>query len=64
MREIKGYGEIYLPLGDNYYDEATYDISDFDIELIGWDRNDGYNREPIFRLTPKKDEDDETAAED
>ena len=64
MREIKGYGEIYLPLGDNYYDEATYDISDFDIELIGWDRNDGYNRDPIFRLTPKKDEDDETAAED
>lgn len=61
MRKIKGYGEIYLPLGDNYYDEATYDISDFDIELVGWDCNDGYNREPIFKLTPKKDEDDETA---
>ena len=58
MREIKGYGEIYLPLGDNYYDEATYDISDFDIELVGWDSNDGYNRYPIFKLTPKKDEDD------
>ena len=58
MREIKGYGEIYLPLGDNYYDEATYDISDFDIELVGWDRNDGYNRYPIFKLTPKKDDDD------
>ena len=64
MREIKGYGEIYLPLGDNYYDEATYDISDFDIELIGWDSNDGYNRYPIFKLTPKKDEDDEIATED
>lgn len=61
MREIKGYGEIYLPLGDNYYDETTYDISDFGIELLGWRSKDGYNREPIFRLTPKKDEDDETA---
>ena len=61
MREIKGYGEIHLPLGDDSYDEALYDVSDFDIELIGWDRNDGYNREPIFKLTPKKDEDDETA---
>lgn len=58
MRKIKGYGEIYLPLGDNYYDEATYDISDFDIELVGWDRSDGYNHYPIFKLTPKKDEDD------
>ena len=59
MRKIKGYGEIRVPLGDNYYDEATYDISDFDIELVGWDRNDGYNRYPIFKLTPKKDENDE-----
>ena len=59
MQKIKGYGEIYLPLGDNYYNEATYDISDFDIELLGWRSEDGYNREPIFKLTPKKDEDDE-----
>lgn len=35
MRKIKGYGEIYLPLGDDWYNEATYDISDFDIEIIG-----------------------------
>lgn len=66
MRKIKGYGEIYLPLGDDWYNEATYDISDFDIELIGWDDGDGgrYNRYPVFRLTRKKDEDDATAAED
>lgn len=64
MRTIEGYGEIHLPLGDDNYDEAIYDISDFDIELVGWDRSDGYNRYPIFKLTPKKDEDDETAAED
>lgn len=60
MRKIKGYGEIYLPLGDDWYNEATYDISDFDIELIGWDDGDGdlYNHNPVFRLTYKKDEDD------
>lgn len=60
MREIKGYGEIYLPLGDNYYDETTYDISDFGIELLGWDDGDGgrYNPYPIFKLTRRKDEDD------
>ena len=61
MRKIKGYGEIHLPLGDDSYDEAIYDISDFDIELLYWRSKDGYNREPIFILTPKKDEDDETA---
>ena len=61
MRKIKGYGEIYLPLGDDWYNEAMYDISDFDIELIGWDDGDGgrYNRYPVFRLTRKKDEDEE-----
>ena len=61
MRTIEGCGEIHLPLGDDDYNEAIYDISDFDIELLGWRSEDGYNREPIFRLTPKKDEDDETA---
>ena len=64
MRKIEGYGEIHLPLGDDSYDEAIYCVEDFDIELLGWHSEDGYNREPIFRLTPKKDEDDETAAED
>ena len=76
MRKIKGYGKIYLPLGDDWYNEAMYDISDFDIELIGWDDGEGgrYNRYPVFRLTRKKDEDEEaepwedaineTAAED
>ena len=57
MRKIEGYGEIHLPL--NYKsNELWYDIEDFDIELLGWRSEDGYNREPIFRLTPKKDEDD------
>lgn len=61
MQKIKGYGEIYLSLGDNWYNETTYDISDFDIEIIGWDDGDGgrYNRYPVFRLTRKKDEDEE-----
>ena len=60
MRKIEGYGEIRVPL--NYKsNELWYDIEDFDIELLGWHSEDGYNREPIFRLTPKKDEDDETA---
>ena len=59
MRKIEGCGEIHLPLGSDSYNEAIYDVSDFDIELIGWRSEDGYNREPIFRLTPKKDEDDE-----
>ena len=63
MQKIKGYGEIRVPL--NYKsNELWYDIEDFDIELLGWRSEDGYNREPIFRLTPKKDDDDETAAED
>ena len=61
MRKIEGYGEIHLPLGDDSYDEAIYCVEDFDIELLYWRSKDGYNREPIFRLTPKKDEDDETA---
>ena len=59
MRTIEGCGEIHLPLGDDSYDEAIYCIEDFDIELVGWDRNDGYHRYPIFQLTPKKDEDEE-----
>lgn len=58
MRKIEGYGEIHLPLGDDDYDEVIYDISDFDIELLYWRSKDSYNREPIFILTPKKDEDD------
>lgn len=58
MRKIEGYGEIHLPLGDDSYDETIYDISDFDIEFLCWHYEDGYNRRPIFRLTPKKDEDD------
>lgn len=57
MRTIEGCGEIHLPLGDDSYDEAIYDISDFDIELLYWRSEDGYNRKPIFRLTPKKNED-------
>ena len=61
MRTIEGCGEIHLPLGDDSYDEAIYDISDFDIEIIGWDDGDGgrYNRYPVFRLTRKKGEDEE-----
>ena len=60
MQKIKGYGEIRVPL--NYKsNELWYDIEDFDIELLGWCSDDGYNREPVFRLIPKKDEDDETA---
>lgn len=58
MREIKGYGEIHLPLGDDSYDETIYCVEDFDIELLCWCSKDGYNRKPVFRLTPKKDEDD------
>lgn len=57
MRTIEGCGEIHLPLGDDNYDEEIYDISDFDIELLFWRSEDGCNRKPIFRLTPKKDED-------
>lgn len=57
MREIKGYGEIRMPL--NYKsNELWYNIEDFDIELLGWRSEDGYNREPIFRLTPKEAEDE------
>ena len=63
MQKIKGYGEIRVPIDDKY-GELWYDIDNFDIELLGWRSEDGYNREPIFRLTPKKDDDDETAAED
>lgn len=59
MRTIEGCGEIHLPLGDDNYDEAIYDISDFDIELLTWCSEDGYNREPIFRLTPKRTKDEE-----
>jgi len=59
MRKIEGYGEIHLPIGDEY-DEGIYSVEDFNIELIGWRSEDGYNREPIFRLTPKENEDDET----
>ena len=56
MRKIEGYGEIHLPLGDGY-EEEIYGVEDFDIELLWWCSKDGYNREPVFRLTPKKDED-------
>nr|DAF79942.1 MAG TPA: hypothetical protein [Caudoviricetes sp.] len=55
MRKIEGYGEIHLPIGDEY-DEGIYSVEDFNIELIGWRSEDGYNREPIFRLTPKEDD--------
>lgn len=60
MRKIEGCGEIHLPLGDGY-EEEIYGVEDFDIELIGWDDGDGgrYNRYPVFRLTRKKDEDEE-----
>ena len=58
MRTIEGCGEIHLPLSDDNYDEVIYDIADFDIKLLYWRSKDGYNREPIFRLTPKEDEDD------
>lgn len=60
MQKIKGYGEIRVPL--NYKsNELWYDIEDFDIELLGWDDGDGgrYNRYPVFRLTRKKDENEE-----
>lgn len=58
MQKIKGYGEIRMPL--NYKsNELWYNIEDFDIELLGWRSEDGYNREPIFMLTPKRDEDEE-----
>ena len=75
MQKIKGYGEIRVPVGDNYR-ELWYILEDFDIEIIGWDDGEGgrYNRYPVFRLTRKKDEDEEvepwedtindTAAED
>lgn len=60
MSKIKGYGEIRVPVDDNY-NELWYILEDFDIELLGWRSEDGYNREPIFRLTPKraKDGDDD-----
>lgn len=58
MQEIKGYGEIRVPIDDKS-NELWYDIEDFDIELLGWRSEDGYNREPIFRLTPKRAEQDE-----
>ena len=58
MRKIEGYGEIHLPLGGDGYEEEIYSVEDFDIELLLWCSKDGYNREPVFRLTPKKDEDD------
>lgn len=59
MRKIKGYGEIRVPLDDRY-NELYYNLEDFDIEIIGWDDGEGdcYNRYPVFRLTSKKDEDD------
>lgn len=58
MQKIKGYGEIRMPL--NYKsNELWYNIEDFDIELLGWRSEDGYNREPIFRLTPKRAEDED-----
>lgn len=58
MQKIKGYGEIRMPL--NYKsNELWYNIEDFDIELLGWRSEDGYNREPIFRLTPKRVEDED-----
>lgn len=60
MHKIKGYGEIRVPLDDNY-NELWYILEDFDIEIIGWDDDKRY---PVFRLTRKKDEDDETAAAD
>lgn len=66
MQKIKGYGEIRVPIGDNYR-ELWYILEDFDIEIIGWDDGEGgrYNPYPIFKLTHKKDEDyDETTAED
>lgn len=58
MQETKGYGEIRVPL-DNNYKELWYDIEDFDIEIIGWDDGEGgrYNPYPIFKLTRRKDED-------
>ena len=58
MRKIKGYGEIHLSIGDRY-EEEIYCVEDFDIELLGWRSEDGYNREPIFRLTPKRAKDEE-----
>ena len=60
MQKIKGYGEIHLPLGDGY-EEEIYGVEDFDIELIGWDDGEGgrYNPYPIFKLTRRKDEDDD-----
>ena len=58
MRKIEGYGEIHLSLGDRY-EEEIYCVEDFDIELLGWSSEDGYNREPIFRLTPKRADQDE-----
>ena len=58
MQKIKGYGEIRVPL--NYKpNELWYDIEDFDIELLGWRSEDGYNHKPIFRLTPKRAEDED-----
>lgn len=58
MQKIKGYGEIRVPL--NYKsNELWYDIEDFDIELLGWCSKDGYNHEPIFRLIPKRAEDED-----
>lgn len=65
MQKIKGYGEIRVPIGDNYR-ELWYIIEDFDIEIIGWDDGEGgrYNPYPIFKLTRRKDEDYETTAED
>ena len=57
MRKIEGEGEIRLPINDEY-SELWYGLDNFDIELIGWRSEDGY-RSPIFRLTPKEDEDNE-----
>lgn len=60
MRKIEGCGEIRVPI-DYKSNELWYDIEDFDIEIIGWDDGDGgrYNCYPVFRLTRKKDEDEE-----
>ena len=60
MSKIKGYGEIRVPVDDNY-NELWYILEDFDIEIIGWDDGNGsrYNRYPIFKLTRRTDGDDD-----
>lgn len=60
MSKIKGYGEIRVPVDDNY-NELWYILEDFDIEIIGWDDGNGgrYNRYPIFKLARRTDGDDD-----